>query len=1145
PFQRQHVPRKRKTKSDSLRRRYIVDRFQATFQSSISAPGWERKLKDRLTEVMLLLERGKSDDISKARNMVNRMVADMLGDLEVERLPVLYPVEIRVVNEATPYTTLHVVSQDTPAFLYALSNALSRWSISIEYVRIKTVHDMVEDVIGILDSRGDKILQSERLDQIRLSVLLTKQFTLFLANAPDPYAALSRFEYLSSDIVGLPERGEWQERFSDPHTLHDLARILGASDFIWEDFIRSQYETLLPMLSGESGGRRISFIRVAMKKRLEEALAGTETFEQKRERLNAWKDHEIFLIDLDHMLHSGADVRALAEPLTRLAEIVVQTATDAVYQRLIAKYGTPRTVGGLKAEFAVFGLGKMGGVALGYASDIELLFVYSDNGKTDSENPIDNSEFFNHLVDEISRFITSKREGIFDMDLRLRPYGDSGPKACSMESFIRYYGFPGEAHSYERLALTRLRAICGNQRLGRQIERLRDEFVYSKWSLVMDELRELRERQFVTKAKGPQHNAKFSPGALVDLEYYVQILQVIHGADAHQVRTPRIHEALAALSRVGILEVDESTQLTEAYYFLRHLINGLRMLRGHALDLFLPPYDSDEYSHLARRMGYQKNMGLNPGKRLFVDFETHTGIIRAFIEKYFGRDSIPDSEHGNVVDLVLSPDVSPVLRDDVLSKSGLLNIQRGFVNLQKLAGTGAQRDTFARLAILAFDMLKRVPDPDMALNNWERFVGILPDTVAHYGLLLSQPRRLEMLLGIFAGSQFLADTLVRSPEFLDWVTDPDILRGPRSRARLGLDLQQFISEESEHQKWMNSLRRFRRREILRIGTRDICLHAPIEDIMTGLSALADTIVEAALAKVWEEASVPQSLRNPQRYFCILSLGKLGGSELNYSSDIDLLGIYNDEGLDIPPEQARDLFARVLEKLRASLSEHTQEGYAYRVDLRLRPYGAYGELVQSCSFLVEYYAREAALWEIQAIMKARPIAGALDIGYGFIEDIKPMVMQKRERRAIVSSIKGMRDKAIQVKSGSSRSDVKSGIGGIRDVEFLVQGLQLVHFHDHPELFTGNTLSAMAILEKIGILSSDVVTALRDDYLFLRRVEHYLQLLEDRQIHDIPHDPAQLAALSRRALDQDTSSSEFMSKLETVQDWIHRAYDIYLV
>ena len=215
--------------------------------------------------------------------------------------------------------------------------------------------------------------------------------------------------------------------------------------------------------------------------------------------------------------------------LTALAELVVDAAASRAYASLAARYGEPLTVAGLPVKYALLGLGKMGGSALGYASDIELLFVYGDSGKTPGPRGTEAGEFFGELVRATQGFIRARREGIFQIDLRLRPYGASGPLACSLESFCVYYAPGGPAHAYERLALVRMRAFAGDRALGERIERLRDELVYAPGSFDLGEFQDLRERQMREKAMPDRPNAKFGSGALVDLEYAIQILQVRHG----------------------------------------------------------------------------------------------------------------------------------------------------------------------------------------------------------------------------------------------------------------------------------------------------------------------------------------------------------------------------------------------------------------------------------------------------------------------------------------------------------------------------------------------------------------------------------------------------------------------------------------
>ena len=1137
-------------KKDTLSRRRIVNHFSGSWTREFRFKEWAADLEKRIRAIFALLESEDGASAEQARHQVNEMVAKELDHSQPDPSPALSPVLIEVDNESGEYTRLKIVSEDTPAFLYALTQAFSLHGIAIEHVQIRTREGQISDEIDVVDANGRRIEDPEALSRVKLSVLLTKQFTYFLGQAPDRYSALLRFKNLVQDILDLPAPDRWLETLSNPHALRDLALLLGTSDFLWEDFIRLHYETLLPMLQPIVKGQRFSLPEETLAERLEETLRGAVDLEDKRDRLNAFKDQEIFHIDLDHILNPGTDFRGVANRLTRLAETVVRTAMAFCYDHLAERHGRPRTAVDMEAEAAIFGLGKLGGAALGYASDIEFLLVYGDNGTTDGEEPIANSEFFNRLVKWTAQSIRAKREGIFQVDLRLRPHGSAGPLACSLESFCEYYGPGGPAHAYERLALVRMRAIGGSPPLGARLERIRDEMIYGARSIDLEALRELREKQFHEKTEKGRQNAKFSPGGLVDLEYNVQILQVLHGNAHPRLKTPELHLALAALSDAGVLAPDETGQLLDAYAFLRHLINAMRMLRGSAQDLFLPPADSLEFAHLARRMGYREGSPLGPARQLRIDYETHTAVIRAFAERYFGRNSLPGPATGTVADLVLADSVPEELSREILERVGFENPQRAYTNLRGLAGKGYRRHTFAKLTLLAVDVLSQTPDPDMALNNWERFIHVRTSPEFHYNLLLSQPMRLEILLNIFAGSQFLSDTLVRYPGFLDWVILPENLHGIRKRADIEAELEGSLSRPGSHEKWMNNLRRTWRREMLRIGARDMALGVPTQEVMLDLATVAEALVRMALRKVLEEireaGEIPDGVGNLQEHFCILAFGKLGGQELNYSSDIDLVGVF-DAPRGAEPEAFKQLYANVMERVSLDLSRHTEAGYAYRVDLRLRPHGQAGDLVPSFSGLMDYYRREASLWEIQAALKIRPIAGDPGLGKRFLEEMRCILLEHRDKEKIVRSIETMRQASVRkaARSLGGGQDVKNGEGGIRDVEFLVQGLQLIHGPDRPELLTGNTLEALNALEEARLLPEAVRAQLDEDYLLLRRVEHFLQIMEGRQTHALPKDPAERKALARRLFGREGDETRLAEELEACMLRVREAYTTYLL
>lgn len=1112
--------------------RRIVDRFAGELRPGFAPERFFAELTGLLDRVIPLILPG--GDRNEARRLVNEAVADRLRKDEASVAQTLYPLEIRFDLSHPSATRMIITGEDTPFFLYALSAGLSLQGISIETVTIETHRQVISDVFELLDASGERITDAAALDRIRFSVLLTKQFTYFLDRAPDPYAALVRFESMSRDLVRETQDSGIGSLLSEPLVLRELAHLLGASDFLWEDFIRLQYENIIPMLTEP---RELSSNPRDIELRLQEAMRHARTLDEQRELLNEFKDREAFLIDLDHILHPDHDFFFLSDRLTNLAEIVVRQAIELSWGALTERYGRPRAVAGLETQWAVFGLGKLGGRALGYASDIELLFVYRDSGTTDGPSEVPNAEFFERLVMDATGSIRSRREGIFRVDLRLRPYGQAGPHAVSLESFNRYYGRDGDAHSYEKLALTRLRRIGGSESFGLQVEELRDDLLYRTDSIDLAELRSLRERQFREKSQPGRLNAKFSPGALVDLEYGLQILLVQHGRTNPRLRTPSLHAGLDELERSGVMEPDETHRLVRSYRFLRNLINGLRMLRGNAQDLFLPEVDSLEYAHLARRAGYGDRENLSAARQLHVEFEARTAAVRAFLEQHLGRESIPGPRPGNAADLVLATGLPENLTAQILEGAGLRNHTRALRDIIALSGQGSEREVFSELIILAWQALRANIDPDTALNNWERYACRLPDRAEHYRRLLSQPHMLDLMLQVFATSSFLSDTLIQHPAFLDWALDPDIVSRVRTDRQMIEDIRAEGIDYANATQRKTMIRRRRKQELLRIGTRDICLRASLRTITQELSAIARALLVTDLEAIWTEMEAVESVR---RRFVVLAFGKLGGNELNYSSDIDLLGIFADGEPDLRERDSR-LFADVLSRLRADLSQHTAEGYAYRVDFRLRPYGSSGPLVQPFSAAVRYYENDASAWEHQALLKLSPVAGDIALGTRFLEAIKPVAFGRLAAEEIRAGIRILRSQAVRQ---TTEGDIKTGEGGIRDIEFLVQGLQLIHSKHHPDVLTGNTLEALDRLLAVGALQEPTARELQDDYERMRRVEHFLQIYEDRQVHALPRSAGDQAALARR-IDGPTSDAQaFTADIARRRSRVRSYYERFL-
>jgi glutamate-ammonia-ligase adenylyltransferase len=326
----------------------------------------------------------------------------------------------------------------------------------------------------------------------------------------------------------------------------------------------------------------------------------------------------MFRIDMRHIQSNLADLDGFQAELTDLAELVVDAAWRLCEQELWAQYGAPLAEDGTPARLAICALGKCGGRELGFASDIELMFVFAGSGQTTGPRRIGSAEYFEKLVVEFLRAIRARREGIFEIDLQLRPHGDAGSLAVSLDSFRRYYAPAGSAWSYERQALVKLRPIGGDGAQGADVAALRDSFVYNGTPFDVAAMRAMRERQLRHLVTPGTINAKYSQGGLVDVEYVVQGLQITHGHKDPALRLTNTTQALTALLAAGVISAESHARLQGAHTFLHKLINALRMVRGNNRDLTVPPAGSEDFAFLARRLGY----GDDP-PRLHADLMEH------------------------------------------------------------------------------------------------------------------------------------------------------------------------------------------------------------------------------------------------------------------------------------------------------------------------------------------------------------------------------------------------------------------------------------------------------------------------------------------------------------------------------------------
>lgn len=608
-------------------RRKIVDVFTVRpVRGQVTEQTWPQYAGD-LGSLLRLNHQG---DAQNARGELARRVVAAFQNIEGGEM-MLYPIEIEIDNQSSPlYTVMRIDTQDTIGFLYEFTNALAANQIYIARVTVESVGKRIHDTLYVTDAGGRKITSPKKQRELRAATVLIKHFTHLLPHSPNPEAALLHF----GQFVGqMFQRANWPDEFAsleNVQVLDRLARLLGVSDFLWDDFLRMQHANLFPVVR-DADALRTAKSRAQLQAELEAVLRPVHDSPQPpspdaawRAALNDFKDREMFRIDMRHILGHTQAFGEFSAELTHLAEVVVNSAYHLCHEDLRAVYGAPRLADGGVSEMAVCALGKCGGWELGFASDIELMFIYAGNGKTTGPQIITSAEFYEKVVQDFVGAIRARREGIFEIDLRLRPYGQSGSMAVSLEAFCRYFAPGGPAWAYERQALVKLRPIAGNVGLGREIVSLRDQYIYDAQTFDVNAMRAIRERQIRHLVAGGTFNAKFSPGGLVDVEYLVQGLQMIHGAHDPALRATNIRKAMAALFAAGVLSEGDYDRLGRAHTFLRWLIDGLRMVRGNARDLTVPPSGSEAFAYLARRLGYGQDVA-----RLRQDLDDHRARVQA------------------------------------------------------------------------------------------------------------------------------------------------------------------------------------------------------------------------------------------------------------------------------------------------------------------------------------------------------------------------------------------------------------------------------------------------------------------------------------------------------------------------------------
>ena len=586
-----------------LSRKKVVDVFLLHV-----LPGFEfnKPEQEHLHAVLLaMIQLLDANHIRQARSQVNRHLVETLGKLQKQGTDFVHPVQIRFNNtRATNETVMDIQSMDTPAFLFTFANALTMRGIYVAKAIIEVEGNKVRNRLFVRGRHGQKLEGEKEQQELMAAAAFIKEFTHFLTWAPDPAKALEHFDQLLDTLFHEDETKAELSVLTQKPLLAHLAKLFGTSDYLWEDLLRRQHANLLPVMEDFLQG---SFLptKSDLAKKLRRALRHTKDPDTRKTRLNQFKDEELFRIDLTHLVKQTS-LPHFSQALTHLAEVILQQAFLEAQSVLDQQRKPPKGSKQGSVTFAICGLGKLGGQELGYASDIEVLFVYDLDKKLSTQKQVEAGEYFELLAQEILRWIEAKQEGIFHIDTRLRPYGDQGLLAASFKEVQSYYCPSGAAAPFERQALIKLRFVAGDETLGGKIEQHRNRFVFREDPWALKTALHLRDRQIKELVTPGTTHVKYSPGGLIDAEYTVQYLQLMHGHQVPTLQTSNTLKALEALEMRGILGAQDTNTLRNDYIFLRQLIDALRIVRGNAQDLVLPSPHSEDMIFLARRLGFVK-----------------------------------------------------------------------------------------------------------------------------------------------------------------------------------------------------------------------------------------------------------------------------------------------------------------------------------------------------------------------------------------------------------------------------------------------------------------------------------------------------------------------------------------------------------
>ena len=813
-----------------------------------------------------------------------------------------------------------------------------------------------------------------------------------------------------------------------------------------------------------------------------------------------------------------ADLDETLTDLSGLADACLEYALAVLYDRQCRTLGVPFSIDGIQQFLVVLGLGKLGGEELNFSSDIDLIFAYDRPGKTSGgQQTITNEDFFVRLCRSLIRTLgESGADGfVFRVDMRLRPDGENGPLVMSFDNMEEYYQRHGR--EWERYAWIKARVAAGDKQAGKRlIERLKP-FVYRRYLDfgIFESLRDMKQKiALEVKRKSMEDDIKLGPGGIREIEFFGQVFQLIRGGVTPGLQDRRIRSVLPTLVHEGYIEQGVCTELIEAYRFLRrteHRLQEFNDQQTHRL-----PEGSPARARLALSMEF------SDWESFLLRLDRHRGRVQAHFgklletERSVAVDCDDDANREELACLWQDLDTGrPAL--EALAQSGydvpeeVLNTLVQFKNSPRTRALSyGGRERIDKLIPLLLEGATVSNKPAVIVQRITGLLEAIERRTNYLALLVENPNILEHLIRLADASPWIITFLSRHPVLLDELLDSRRLYSPLDRGRLQQELRETMAriDKDDLEYQIEALCIFRQVNTLKVAAADITEVLPLMKVSDYLSDLAEIIVDHVVNLCWNHLTARHGLPVARmgdatctRGFAVIAYGKLGGLELGYGSDLDLVFIHAGAGGltrgEKHPIENSQFFSRLGQRVIHVLTANTPAGKIYDIDMRLRPSGSSGILVSQFEAFETYQAQDAWTWEHQALLRARALAGDSGLIDWFEQTRKKILIRKKDpqklRREVVEMRKRMRKSLLKYDPGTF--DIKQGQGGMVDIEFLVQYLILLHAHDFPELTTySDNVRQIRALEKAGILNENNAYLLRRAYLVYRATTHRLNLKE---------------------------------------------------